>query len=246
MSLRDLPSRAGRFLAVTPVVRPVVLLSCVVAVAVRADVPHDRTSAALAANEDDGARPLLVVLHGNNETAAKRASRWRDAVEQHGWRLLALDCPAELGCDDNGRWYAWNGDPSWVHERVRALAAHTRIDMARVYLVGWSGGATYIGKKLPAWETMFAGIVIHGGGAPPSDDACPTRRLPAYFLVGDRNPAHGSSRRLREYFERCDQDVRWDLIPGANHVEEDEALTPEKAAEILRWLESHRGSDAVS
>jgi poly(3-hydroxybutyrate) depolymerase len=228
--------------------RPVVLLCCVVAVAVRADVAHigeDRTGAARAASDDDP-RPLLVVLHGNNETADERSERWREATERRGWKLLALDCPLERGCDDRGRWYAWDGDPSWVHERVKALTAHARIDLSRVYLAGWSGGATYIGKKLPAWETMFAGVVLHGGGVPPSDDECPSRRLPAYFLVGDENPTHRATQRLREYFERCGEDVRWDLIPGANHLEEDEALTPEKADEILRWLESHRSGNAVS
>jgi poly(3-hydroxybutyrate) depolymerase len=222
--------------------RPVVLMcsaGVVAAVALRAVVAH------VEGDGRDEPRPLLVVLHGNDETASERADRWREATDRRGWELLALDCPDELGCDDRGRWYVWNGDPSWVRERVRTLAEHSRIDMSRVYLAGWSGGATYIGKNLPAWESMFAGVVIHGGGVPPRDDVCPTRKVPAYFLVGDENPTHGATRRLREYFERCDQDVRWDLIPGANHRQEDAALTPEKADEILRWLESHR-SEPVS
>ena len=74
----------------------------------------------------------------------------------------------------------------------------------------------------------------------------PHRPFPAYFLVGDDNPAHGGSQRLRAYFERCGLDVKWDLVPGANHSQEDDALTPQKADEILRWLEQHRGADAVS
>jgi pimeloyl-ACP methyl ester carboxylesterase len=229
--------------------RRVLLLGCVIAAAVRADVAHIGPSgphAVEAAEDNDGAAPLLVVLHGNNESADERAKHWREAAERRGWKLLALDCPRDLGCDRQGRWYVWNGDPSWVRDQVRALAARTRIDMSRVYLAGWSGGATYIGKKLPAWETMFAGVVIHGGGVAPSDDECPSRRLPTYFLVGDKNPTHGATRRLREYLERCDQDVRWDLVPGANHPLEDAALTPEKAAEILEWLERHRGADVLS
>jgi poly(3-hydroxybutyrate) depolymerase len=221
----------------------------VVGAAVRADVTPDaprKHGSADAAVDPSTPAPLLVVLHGNNETAAERAKRWRPAIERRGWRILALDCPRSEGCDDVGRWYVWNGRASWVTAKVRDLAERERIDMSRVYLAGWSGGATYIGKKMPAWESIFAGIVIHGGGVPPSDEACPARPLPAYFLVGDRNPAHGGSRRLREYFERCNQDVKWDLLPGADHPKEDEALTPEKADEILRWLESHRGQNSVS
>jgi poly(3-hydroxybutyrate) depolymerase len=225
--------------------RRAVLACCVLAAAVRADVSqvgHD-----VEASRDTGRpSPLLVVLHGNNETGQARAQRWRATAELRGWKVLALDCPRDLGCDARGRWYLWNGDPSWVRDQVKAFAARDHIDMSRVFLAGWSGGATYIGKRFPAWDSMFAGIVIHGGGVPPLDDECPDRRLPTYFLVGDKNPMHDATRRLREYLERCDQDVRWDLVPGANHPKEDEALTPEKVDEILEWLESHRGANAVS
>jgi poly(3-hydroxybutyrate) depolymerase len=188
--------------------------------------------------------PLLVVLHGDRERGEERAEKWREAAQRQGWRVLALDCPRERGCDEQGRWYMWNGSPSWVREQVAALAERVRIDMSRVFLVGWSGGATYIGKKMPAWASLFAGVVIHGGGVAPSDDECPARPFPAYFLVGDENPAHRGSVRLREYFERCKLDVKWDLLPGANHPLEDAALTPAKATEILQWLEEHRGRNA--
>lgn len=229
--------------------RRAVLVCCVVAAAVRADVAHIGTSRARlveAAREAERPSPLLVVLHGNDETGEARAQRWRDPAERRGWKVLALDCPAALGCDAHGRWYMWNGNPSWVREQVVALAARDRIDMTSVYLVGWSGGATYIGRNLAAWDSMFAGIVIHGGGVPPTHDGCPTRPLPTYFLVGDGNPTHGDTQQLRDYLERCDQDVRWDLVPGANHPKEDEALTSEKVDEILKWLELHRGTSPVS
>lgn len=188
--------------------------------------------------------PLLVVLHGDRESGEERAQKWREAAERRGWRVLALDCPRDRGCDEQRRWYTWNGDPSWVRQQVLALAERVRIDMSRVFLAGWSGGATYIGKRMPAWASLFAGVVIHGGGVAPAGDACPDRPFPAYFLVGDENPAHRGSVRLREYFERCKLDVKWDLVPGANHPLEDAALTPTKATEILRWLEEHRGRNA--
>jgi hypothetical protein len=93
---------------------------------------------------------------------------------------------------------------------------------------------------------MFAAVVIHGGGVPPRDPTCIDRPLPAYFLVGDKNPAHGGARRLRDYLEGCGQDVEWDLVPGAGHSEEDAALTPQKADAILGWLERQHRDDAPS
>jgi poly(3-hydroxybutyrate) depolymerase len=192
-----------------------------------------------------GAVPLLVVLHGDGETAKDRAKPWREAVARRGWKLLALDCPRARGCDD-GAWYRWDGDPQWIHDQVRDLASRVPIDVSRVYLAGWSGGATYIGKRLPAWSSMFAAVVIHGGGVPPRSEECPDRAFPAYFLVGDRNPAHDAARRLRDYFVTCKQEVKWDLVPGANHEQEDAALTPRKAAEILRWLASRSRTENLA
>jgi poly(3-hydroxybutyrate) depolymerase len=182
--------------------------------------------------------PLVVVLHGDREGADDSERRWGEAVEKRGWELLALECPKDLGCR-GGSWYRWDGDPEWVRERVVETIQDRRIDPSRIFIVGWSGGATYIGKHLQSWSPLFAAAVIHGGGVPPVDDACPDRELPTYFLVGDENPAHGAAKRLRAYLEACDQELEWDLVPGANHAKEDAALTADKADEILDWLDRH-------
>lgn len=216
------------------------LLFAVIVATVRADVTgltlKPTVKAASSAVKDPA--PLLVVLHGNNETGAERAKPWRAAVARQGWKLLALDCPRELGCNADGQWYMWNGNEKWIFDQVRELAARERIDTSRIYLAGWSGGATFVGKHMNKWPGMFAAVVIHGGGQPPRTHACPEQRIPSYFLVGDANPAHGASRELREYLERCGQSVEWDLLPGANHRAEDAALTPQKAEAILKWLEN--------
>lgn len=188
--------------------------------------------------------PLVVVLHGDTDNARERATKWRDAVLARGWALLSLDCPDELGCDRS--WYKWDHDPRWVHDQVREVAAQHRIDASRIYIVGWSGGATFIGKHFQQWPRVFAAVVIHGGGVPPSSDDCPDPPLPTYFLVGDKNPAHGAAVRLRAYLDDCDQDVRWDLVPGANHAKEDDALTTRKATQILDWLATRRRDQAVA
>jgi len=189
--------------------------------------------------------PLVVVLHGNADTARERASKWREPVLRRGWALLALDCPDELGCTDRS-WYKWKHDPAWIIDQVREVTERHRIDTTRMYLVGWSGGATFIGQHLQSWPRVFAAVVIHGGGQPPNDAACPDRPFPAYFLVGDQNPAHGAAKRLRAYFDGCEQEVQWDLLRGADHAMEDAALTGAKGDQILRWLANRRRNHAVA
>lgn len=190
--------------------------------------------------------PLLVVLHGNHESAEDAAKRWRTAALARDWALLSLQCPEAKGCDDVGRWYRWRGEPSWVFAQVDELVRQHPIDQSRIYLAGWSGGATYIGSNMAEWHRRFAAIVIHGGGQAPANKACGPQPLPTYFLVGDKNPGHGGAKRLRNYVQDCEHVHVWDLLDGANHAAEDRALDTQKAARILDWLDDHRRAPLVS
>lgn len=177
--------------------------------------------------------PLVVVLHGDREHASAAAARWRAVVKKRGWALLAIECPADRGCKHS--WWQWNGDPKYVFDQIDAVP---NVDRDRVYLVGWSGGASYIGRRAQAWHERFAAVVLHGGGIPPASDEC--TELPAYFLVGDRNPLHRLAVELRAYFDGCKQDVVWDVVSGADHAKEEAALTAKKANAILDWLAAKR------
>lgn len=181
----------------------------------------------------DEAVPLLVVLHGDRDHARTTGARWRAAARARGWALLALECPASLGC--KGSWWQWNGDPAWVHAQVAAVQQQLAIDPARIFIGGWSGGATYLGMHAPAWTDLFAAVVFHGGGHAPSED-CARQALPAYFLVGDANPLHHLAKDLRAWFDGCQQEVAWDLVRRGDHDKEDRALTKAKALVILDWL----------
>ena len=173
--------------------------------------------------------PMLVVLHGDREHARDAAARWRSATKARGWILLALEVP------DGTSWWEWNGDASWVIARAEKVASEAKLDGRRMFLAGWSGGATYIGDHVQAWDGVFAALVVHGGGRAPVEAAC-VKRIPAFFLVGDRNPLHRLAIELRRYLEGCRQDVVWDLVKRGAHDAERKALTRAKATAILRWL----------
>ena len=166
-------------------------------------------------------------MHGDNERAAVAAARWKPAAKAAGFELLALQCP-------EASWWKWNGDPQWVKDRVAKVEG---IDRDRIYAIGWSGGATYLGMRAQSWNDTFAAIVVHGGGIAPSDETCTT--LPAYFLVGDKNPLHHLAVRLHEFFVRCKSTVAWDVVRDGDHAKERRALTVNKARAILDWLSAH-------
>jgi len=197
------------------------------------DLPSERT-------EPERSQPLLVVLHGNNEPGSAAAARWRDAALAHGFAVVGLHCPRDRGCTD-GKWYAWRETPSFVLESLAAIQRDMRIDPARTYLAGWSGGASAIGQHLGAWAP-FSAIVIHGGGQRPAKGECPAHATPAYFLVGDGNPDHAAAIALRDHLATCAGPIEWDVLAHAGHADEKRALDRDKGEHILDWLDSHTAS----
>ncbi|MEO7736202.1 MAG: hypothetical protein ABIY55_34910 [Kofleriaceae bacterium] len=161
------------------------------------------------------AMPLLVVLRAEHDEADRA---WRAPALGAGWAVLTLR--------------GWDRDPSWVGEQVFAAARQQSIDLARVYLVGGDGGATYIARHAQALSKTFAAVVITGGGAAA---ACPDPELPAYFWVdADDRPA----RTMRASLERCKQAVVW----SAAHGTMDKAT----ATTILEWLHHRMRVTTVS
>ncbi len=149
--------------------------------------------------------PLLVVLGAEHDDAGRA---WRAPAMGAGWAVLTLR--------------GWDRDPSWGGEQVFAAARQQSIDLARVYLVGADGGATYIARHAQALSETFAAVVITGGGAAA---ACPDVELPAYFRVDvEDRPA----RTMRASLERCKQAVVWSAARGT--------LDKATATMILEWL----------
>jgi poly(3-hydroxybutyrate) depolymerase len=107
--------------------------------------------------------PLLVLLHGDGETAGSMFDAWEPVAARRGVAVLAPACPKSEGCAAQS-WWKWDGDPVWLEQQADALDALRSIDRERTWIVGWSGGGSYIGWRTREIERSFAAIVIHGGG----------------------------------------------------------------------------------
>jgi predicted esterase len=186
---------------------------------------------------DGGSRekiPLAVVLHGDGDSARTMVREWEPLIAPRGWALLAIACPASQGC--KGSFWQWNGDPSWLTSVIDDVAGRVPIDRKNLWLIGWSGGASYIGYRTQEIEKTFAALVIHGGGIPPRDADCTEPRAPVYFLVGDRNPLHHLAVGLRQHYEqRCPRELVWDVQAGLDHPGERRALAA-RGPLIVEWL----------
>ncbi len=183
--------------------------------------------------------PLLVVLHGDwGLGPGDMLASWERHALAKGVGVLALQCPRDQGC--KGSWWQWNGEPSWVTAQVDALATSSKraFDRDRLFLAGWSGGATYIGLRAQTLERTFAGLVYHGGGMAPFDSTCHAQGS-AFFLTGTGNPLHSHVVGLRRFHEACNDDVTWKVLPGADHTAEWKALDAHGGA-IVDWLLTKR------
>lgn len=188
--------------------------------------------------DDAEPAPLLVTLHGDWGYMAPDLHRaWERFAAPRNVALLSLACPSKLGCKNS--WWQWNGEPSWIVAQIERLAASRAIDRERVWIAGWSGGASYIGMRTQELERTFAGIVIHGGGVWPWPDDCPAQKARVVFLVGDRNPLHKNGLVLRDHYQRCGNDLTFHLLKGAEHEGEWKALS-EKGGAILDSLADAR------
>lgn len=187
----------------------------------------------------DEPAPLLVVLHGDwGMNAAALHAAWEPLVASRGISLLALACPKDEGCKDGSFW-RWNGPPAWIDRMVASVStSHREVDRSRLWIAGWSGGATYLGYRTVELEQRFAALVFHGGGAAPYGSACASPSSPTYFLVGDKNPLHNLTVELRDHYRTCGNELTWNVLPGADHDKEWQALAKTGPA-IVDWLVAH-------
>ena len=192
----------------------------------------------------DGApgSPLLVTLHGDIDRAPTTSARWTVAAKERGVIVLGIECPRALGCD-KGSFWRWNGAPAYLEKQVDAVRAKYPVDPRRIFLSGWSGGASYMGWHAARLPKVFAALVHHGGGVAPNRATCPAEKTPVYFLVGAQNPLHKLAQELRDYYTRCGHEVKWDLVPNAGHPEELAALDPARAGRVLDWLVARPSRD---
>ena len=180
---------------------------------------------------------LLVVLHGDDAGASEAFLDWRDAAKHARLALLAPQCPADRGC--SGSWWRWalsaQHDPAWLDAQIATVTSAAQID--RVYLAGFSGGASYLASWAPAHAGPISRVAFVSGGYP-ATDRCPARPLSTLFLIGSDDPMIDPYvRPLAEWLRTCaNVDVTWRLVPRLGHAAMHAGLRKGRAAEVVTWL----------
>lgn len=204
-----------------------------------------------------GGWPLVVALHGDGGTPAQLIDQLRAEADRRGFAVLALACPQQLGCDRRSFWQ-WGGAPSFITQEVDALLATpsgperprpertgegtrtARIDRQRVYLLAWSGGASYLTDVMAQLPSRFAAVALLGGGMPSRQaGACARCLVPIYYVLGERNPLAALAHAARDALTACGHPLRWVSLPSADHAGEWSALRHGQLAATLAFFAAH-------
>lgn len=187
--------------------------------------------------------PLLVVLHGDAPGGKKPlverdSSPFVQEAVSRGIAVFAPRCPLDQGCKVGSFWQWTDGDPIvWFDKQIDIIRKDVTLDPDRIWIAGWSGGASFLGYRYPSLAGRYSAVVFAGGGMPPAAPSCPACSPPAYFMVGNKNPLHHLAKDLRKNVIACSSDVTWDLLPGQDHGGEWRTLHQSpKIKEIFDWL----------
>lgn len=197
--------------------------------------------------------PLLLAFHGDEGPASGVPSviqLWTSAADAHGYLVLAVPCSSEIGCA-NGNWSGWLAGQSYqitaqrmaqINGWADAMESLYDVDTKREYLAGYSGGAYVLGYFAQAQADRYAGAAFVAGGMPAwtgTGHACPTKKIPGYFLGGDKDPrTEGQMSDTAEAFQGCGQEIELDLVANADHGQTIAALGTGRADAILGWFDA--------
>jgi predicted esterase len=185
--------------------------------------------------------PLLLALHGNNNSAAGQAAYWQPPARD-GW-VVAVAQSSQVTVDPKK--FIWDDEAQSEAELLAHLASLQRaydIDPARIVMGGFSMGGRLALKLGLTGALPVTGIVALGAYLQrllpdllPHLDAVRARGVKIYQLIGDQD--HGCyadvvtlTERLREHQIACELRV----YPGMGHDYPPDFA--EALLEAVRWV----------
>ncbi len=209
----------------------------------------------LTSGSAEDALPLVVVLHGDEGHPRKVAEAWAALAERglcegqlckgstppdQRLRVFLPSCPRAEGC--LGSYWRWGQSPDWLFDRIDEVSARYALESNRVYVAGWSGGATYIGMKAEAFSSRVSGLSLVGGGAPSQEQCLESPCVSVDYLMGDANPLFELARNTRDRLSECGHPLRWQELAHADHGAEWRAYQREIPAIASRLLKLSRAA----
>lgn len=174
--------------------------------------------------------PLILALHGAGGSGEGPVRLLHEQADARGVVLLAPD-------SRGGTWDAIRGnfgpDIAFIERALRAVFAKVAIDPQRMFVEGFSDGASYaLALALANGDTFRRAVAFSPGFVPPSDS--PDAGKPEVFISHGRQdpilPMAQTSARIVPALKRKGLDVKFHEFDGGHQV------PPDVSQAALDWL----------
>lgn len=161
--------------------------------------------------------PLLLALHGDEGTPDYIYSVFKGLQGTSGGAYVLAAPKAPYG---GGSWYqATSQHESFIDQVIVELLGSYNIDQDRIWITGWSGGATFLGYYAIKRQDILAAVVYHmggggGGSYSPPPNSC---KIPGRFVIGSADFLYSLARKQHDTMKANGHDVTWIELPGVGH-----------------------------
>ncbi|HZU77029.1 MAG TPA: PHB depolymerase family esterase, partial [Dehalococcoidia bacterium] len=171
--------------------------------------------------------PFMLALHGATGDGERMANRWREAAERHGVIVLA---PSSLERTWDVLTTGYGPDVARIDRALAEAFAKLNVDTSRVYIEGFSDGASYALSLGLANGDLFTHVIANSPGffTVPALIGKP-RFLFTHGTEDTVLPIARTSRLLVPQFQRAGYDVTYHEFEGGHR------LTDEIMALSLEW-----------
>ncbi|MFH0888633.1 MAG: hypothetical protein V1871_05430 [Planctomycetota bacterium] len=170
--------------------------------------------------------PLIIGLHGTGGTGDMfLRRRWEQISNEKGYLVIAPRSPGNN----------WDiKDEDFVMACLDDFKKDYQIDTSRIYLTGFSGGASMALLFGMNNFQKFAALAMVGGGEQTGPISPNTVVLPLYFLVGEKDQStKGVVKPVTEQLEQQGFSVKYEEMPNIGLDWPDDT-----SSKIINWFES--------
>jgi phospholipase/carboxylesterase len=178
-------------------------------------------------------RPLLVSLHGTDDKPSDSLNAWMSTAKASEIYLL---CPSPAA-----RNWEPSKDQRRIHTFIKQVIQKHRVDRRKIYLTGFSSGATMASILTLFKTTKFAALLLNSGHYP-ADLEIPSKscKLAIHILHGAKDGVFPPAE-ARQHATRLRDSgfvVSYTELRGMGHS----YVTGKHAREMLAWLMCFRAA----
>lgn len=161
--------------------------------------------------------PLLFALHGDEGKPDYIYSSFRTLQQNSGGAFILVAPKAAHGW---GSWYkATSSNAVFIDAVLSKLLSSYNIDQDRIWLTGWSGGATFLSYYAIKRQDRVAAVIYYlggggGGSYSPPPGSC---KIPARFVIGSKDFLYSLATKHRSVLQQNGHQVQWVELPGVGH-----------------------------